>query len=57
MHRAFAPDERRSSDRRPIRLDNLPDQAGLAAMLRRAFDAGNQQDTDREFADLLERIH
>jgi hypothetical protein len=50
-------DERRSPDRRPIRVDHLPDQAGLAAMLRRAFAAGDQRDSDSEFADLLARLH
>jgi len=44
-------------DRRLIRVDGLPDQAGIAAALRRAFAAGRQDDCDRDFADLLERLN
>ena len=46
-----------SGDRRLIRVDGLPDQAGIAAALRRAFAAGRQDDSDRDFADLLERLN
>ena len=46
-----------AGDRRLIRIDGLPDQAGIAAALRRAFAAGRKDDCDREFADLLERLN
>ena len=45
------------SDRRVIMVDGLPDQAGIAAALRRAFAAGRQDECDRDFADLLERLN
>jgi hypothetical protein len=46
-------------DRRIIRVENLPDQAGIAAALRRAFAAGpaEEDESDRLFEDLLERLH
>jgi hypothetical protein len=46
-------------DRRVIRVESLPDQAGIAAALRRAFAAGppKEEDCDRLFDDLLERLH
>ena len=44
-------------DRRLIRIDGVPDQAGIAAALRRAFAAGRQDDCDRDFADLLDRLN
>jgi len=46
-------------DRRIIRVESLPDQAGIAAALRRAFAAGPQDeaDSDRMFEDLLSRLH
>ena len=46
-------------DRRIIRVESLPDQAGIAAALRRAFAAGplGQDDSDRMFDDLLKRLH
>ena len=47
-----------SMERRIIRVDSLPDQAGIAAALRRAFAAGTQQDDDlREFDELLKRLN
>lgn len=46
-----------NGDRRIIRIDGLPDQAGIAAALRRAFAAGRQDDCDRDFAELLERLN
>ena len=45
------------SDRRLIRVDGSPDQAGIAAALRRAFAAGRKDDSDRDFAELLERLN
>ena len=46
-------------DRRIIRVENLPDQAGIAAALRRAFAAGSvrEDDSDRMFEELLQRLH
>lgn len=46
-------------ERRVIRIESLPDQAGIAAALRRAFTAGSprQDDSDRMFEDLLRRLH
>ena len=46
-------------DRRIIRVENLPDQAGIAAALRRAFAAGQAErdDCNRLFDDLLQRLH
>ena len=44
-------------DRRIIRIDGVPDQAGIAAALRRAFAAGRKDDCDRDFAELLERLN
>jgi hypothetical protein len=46
-------------DRRVIRVENLPDQAGIAAALRRAFVAGSnhEEDCDSLFGDLLRRLH
>lgn len=48
-------------ERRIIQVDNLPDQAGIAAALRRAFaerpvHAGHDDDDDC-FAALLKQIH
>lgn len=46
-------------DRRIIRVECLPDQAGIAAALRRAFAAGpiEEGDGNRLFDDLLQRLH
>ncbi|MEO6580060.1 MAG: hypothetical protein ABIN83_02775 [Sphingomicrobium sp.] len=47
-------------DRRVIRIDNLPDQAGIAAALRRAFAAGalpSCLEDDDPFSALLKKIH
>lgn len=49
----------RHMERRIIRVECLPDQAGIAAALRRAFAAGpiEEADCDRLFDDLLKRLH
>jgi hypothetical protein len=49
----------RHLDRRIIRVENLPDQAGIAAALRRAFAAGahEKDDADLMFEELLRRLH
>jgi hypothetical protein len=46
-------------ERRVIRVECLPDQAGIASALRRAFAAGPSEDEDssRMFEDLLRRLH
>jgi hypothetical protein len=46
-------------ERRIIHVESLPDQAGIAAALRRAFAAGPPEATesDRLFDDLLRRLH
>ena len=45
-------------ERRVIRIESLPDQAGIAAALRRAFAAGpREDDSERMFDDLLRRLH
>jgi len=46
-------------DRRIIRVENLPDQAGIAAALRRAFATvpAEADENDWMFDDLLKRLH
>jgi len=47
-------------ERQLIQVENLPDQAGIAAALRRAFAARLVPaacDADEPFAELLKRIH
>jgi hypothetical protein len=47
-------------ERQLIRVDGLPDQAGIAAALRRAFAAGPPPECfeeDDPFAELLKRLH
>ena len=46
-------------DRRIIRVENMPDQAGIAASLRRAFAAGAPAKDDAElmFEELLKQLH
>lgn len=46
-----------NGDRRIIMVDGLPDQAAIAAALRRAFAAGRQDECERDFAELLERLN
>jgi hypothetical protein len=46
-------------ERRIIHVESLPDQAGIAAALRRAFAARPQREDDCDglFEDLLKRLH
>jgi hypothetical protein len=44
-------------DRRIIRVDMTPTQAGITAALRRAFEAAASAPCDRDFADLLRRLN
>ena len=50
-----------SMERRIIQVENLPDQAGITAALRRAFAArpvpAQCRDSDDDFAHLLKQIH
>jgi hypothetical protein len=47
----------RHMDRRIIRVDSLPDHAGIAAALRRAFATAPNGEDLRPFEDLLKRLH
>ena len=53
MNQAEGQDE----NRRIIRVDNAPDQAGIAAALRRAFDSGRVEELDDDFINLLDRLN
>jgi hypothetical protein len=44
-------------DRRVIRVDMPPTQAGITAALRRAFEAAASDPSDRDFAELLSRLN
>jgi hypothetical protein len=48
--------ELNTMDRRIIRVDIPPAHAGIAAALRRAFEAAATEPCDREFAELLRRL-
>jgi hypothetical protein len=49
--------ELNTMDRRVIRVDMSPTQAGITAALRRAFEAAALESCDRDFADLLRRLN
>ena len=44
-------------DRQAIRVDMPPEQAGVMAALRRAFQAAAEEPSDRDFADLLKKLN
>lgn len=44
-------------DRRIIRVDVPPTHAGITAALRRAFEAAACEPSDRDFAELLRKLH
>jgi hypothetical protein len=46
-----------SMDRRIIRVDMPPTQAGITAALRRAFEAAASEPSDRDFAELLRQLN
>ena len=46
-----------SMDRRIIRVDMPPTQAGITAALRRAFEEAASEPCDRDFAELLRRLN
>ena len=49
--------ELNTMDRRVIRVDMSPTQAGITAALRRAFEAAASEPCERDFADLLRRLN
>ena len=49
--------ELNAMDRRVIRIDTSPTQAGITAALRRAFEAAAVEPCDRDFAELLRRLN
>ena len=49
--------ELNTMDRRVIRVDMSPTQAGITAALRRAFEAAASEPCDHDFADLLRRLN
>ena len=49
--------ELNSLDRRVIRVDVSPAQAGITAALRRAFEAAASEPCDRDFAELLRKLN
>ena len=48
--------ELNTMDRRVIRVDIPPAHAGIAAALRRAFEAAATEPCDRDFTELLRRL-
>lgn len=44
-------------DRQVIRVDVPPSHAGIAAALRRAFEAAASEPSDRDFAELLRKLN
>jgi len=44
-------------DRRVIQVDMTPTQAGIAAALRRAFEAAASEPGDRDFGELLRSLN
>ena len=46
-----------AADRQIIRVDLPPGHAGIMAALRRAFEAAAAEPYERDFADLLRRLH
>ena len=49
--------ELNTMDRRVIRVDVQPTQAGITAALRRAFEAAASEPCDRDFAELLRQLN
>jgi hypothetical protein len=44
-------------DRQVIRVDIPPSHAGIAAALRRAFEAAASEPCDRDFAELIRKLN
>ena len=49
--------EMNTMDRRVIRVDMTPTQAGITAALRRAFEVAAAEPCERDFAELLRRLN
>ena len=49
--------ELNSMDRRIIRVDMPPAQAGIMTALRRAFEAAASEPCDRDFTELLRKLN
>jgi hypothetical protein len=56
-HETIAATEAKNMDRRLIRVDIPPAQAGIMAALRRAFEAAAVEPCDRDFAELLRKLN
>ena len=52
-----SPSDLNAIDRRVIRVDIRPMQAGITAALRRAFEAAASEPCDRDFAELLRSLN
>lgn len=49
--------ELNSMERRIIRVEIAPTHAGIAAALRRAFEAAASEPSERDFAELLRKLN
>jgi hypothetical protein len=56
-HESVSASDLNVTDRRVIRVDTPPTHAGIAAALRRAFEAAASEPSDRDFAELLRRLN
>jgi len=56
-HETVSASDSNAMDRRVIQVDIPPTHAGIAAALRRAFEAAAIEPGDRDFADLLRRLN
>jgi hypothetical protein len=54
---SVAESELNTMDRRIIRVDFSPTQAGITAALRRAFEAAAAEPSERDFGELLRRLN
>ena len=53
----FTATDLNAMDRQVIRVDVPPSHAGIAAALRRAFEAAASEPSDRDFAELLRKLN
>jgi hypothetical protein len=56
-HETVSASDWNTMDRRVIQVDVAPTQAGIAAALRRAFEAAASEPCDRDFDELLRRLN
>ena len=56
-HDSVSASELSTMDRRVIRVDVSPTHAGIAAALRRAFEAAAAEPCERDFAELLRQLN